>query len=188
MNFLPLFTLFWVQIPEQPPTKQQQGSAPLHSLRCDYEKVLSLLSNAPDCEEELYWCVVCEKVLCTHTDPSASQATFNLSESTKSQQQEQLMLPVERITIFLSYCPCFHPLTYFAMQRTPLTLSSVSFSSHLSVCAHTTSQLLSVGPSHGLHFCCVLQKQLYFQGLTILCVFFPLLGNIGSSWCSLWKP
>lgn len=57
LNLLPLCTLFLVQVPEQPPTKQQQGSAPLHSLKCGYYKVLSLLSNAAGGEDGLCWCV-----------------------------------------------------------------------------------------------------------------------------------
>lgn len=98
---------------------------------------------------------------------------LNLLWSSQSQVQWQLMLAVQRINVFLSYClPLLSSFHLPCHAENPLDSSTVPFSSHLSVCAQTTSQLLSVGAPRDLYFCCFLQKQLSFQGLTHSFVWF----------------
>lgn len=91
------------------------------------------------------------------------------------------MLTIQRIMISLNYWLSLLLSSHLVMQRTPLT--SPLCPSHLSVCAQTTRQLLSIGLTHGLYLCYGLQNQLSFQALTlsfVLFFFFPLLGSMGS--------
>lgn len=119
--------------------------------------------------------VVREKALCKHIDPSAFWATSIFYRAVSPSCKSSWCLQYRGLQFSsIIGCPCFHCLTYLVMQRTPLAYLLCSFLPTFQCVLRQPASFSSISPLHGLYFCCDLQKQLSFQGLTLSFVFFPL--------------
>ena len=66
--------------------------------------------------------VVWEKALFKHIDPSAFWATLIFYRAVSPSCNSSWCLQYRGLQFsWIAGCPCFHPLTYLVMQRTPLT-------------------------------------------------------------------
>lgn len=128
--------------------------------------------------------MLCEKALCKHIDPSAFWATLIFYRVVRPSCNSSWCLQYRGLWFSgIIGCPCFHPFAYPVMQRTPLTYPLCPF---LPTCVCAQSAPL-IHPMVFISVAACRSSFLFKAWLFPLC-FFPLLGSIGSSWCSLWKP
>lgn len=130
--------------------------------------------------------LVCEKVLCTHTDPSASWATLISQRAPNPSSRSTWCFQCRGLQFSWVIALAFILSPTLLCREPPWLILCVLFFPPFSVCSHNQPAALCWSIPWSSFLLCLAEAALFSRLNYPLC-FFPLLGSIGSSWCSLWK-